>query len=167
MGYPRQLPRAYEYDNPRPSRSGPAALGWQHRYVITFVITVTGEPMSTNASTPRFKAAPARIGNARGYRIAAGLFRDHPELKEGEFEATYLGSGVVLLYPAVPGSSRASEEIDPVMAAYLAWTEQAMQRDPASLRPMTPREFEIAAALVDGVEVDLETDRLPDDFELP
>lgn len=122
---------------------------------------------TTTREAPTFKASPAKIGNARGYRIAAGLFREHPELTEGQFEAAYLGNGVVLLRRAEARQTAGAPDVDPVMAAYLAWTEAAMRRDPALLRPVTPREFDIAAALVEGVTVDLEHDRLPDDFELP
>lgn len=57
--------------------------------------------------------------------------------------------------------------MDPVVAAYLAWMERSMKDRPDLLRSMTAREFEIAEALVEGVEVDLDRDRLPDDFELP
>jgi hypothetical protein len=42
-----------------------------------------------------------------------------------------------------------------------------MTERPDLLRPMTLRELEAVEALVAGVEVDIDRDRLPDDFELP
>lgn len=117
-----------------------------------------------------YPVTPARIGNSRGYRIDASLFQEHPEMHEGSFEAAYLGTGTLLVRPrtvAPRRSCRADEDTDPVVAAYLAWTERVMAEQPALLRPMTLREFEVAEALVAGVEVDLEDDRLPDDFVLP
>jgi len=117
-----------------------------------------------------YAVTPARIGNSRGYRIDAALFQEHPEMHEGSFEAAYLGAGMLLVRPraAAPRRARrAEEDMDPVAAAYLAWTERAMTEQPELLRPLTLREFEVAEALVAGVEVDLEHDRLPDDFELP
>lgn len=117
-----------------------------------------------------YPVTPARIGNSRGYRVDAGFFQAHPELHEGNFEAAYLGVGTFLVRQraATPRHARAVEDdADPVAAAYLAWTERTMTEQPGLLRPMTMREFEIAEALVAGVEVDLEHDRLPDDFELP
>jgi hypothetical protein len=117
-----------------------------------------------------YPVTPANIGNSRGYRIDAALFREHPEMREGSFEAAYLGAGTLLVRPRVSAPSttrRRSDEVDPVAAAYLAWTERTMVEQPELLRPMSHREFEVAEALVAGVTVDLERDRLPDDFELP
>ena len=113
-----------------------------------------------------YPAMPARIGNSRGYRIDAALFQAHPELREGSFEAAYLGAGTLLVRPRST-SPHGEDAADPVAAAYLAWTERAMTEQPELLRPLTLREFEIAEALVAGVAVDVENDRLPDDFELP
>jgi hypothetical protein len=115
-----------------------------------------------------YAVTPAQIGNSRGYRIDAALFQAHPELREGSFEATYVGEGTLLLRPRTPESSDASDtEDDPVAAAYLAWTARVMTDRPDLLRPMTERELDLAEALVEGVPVDLDRDRLPDDFELP
>lgn len=117
-----------------------------------------------------YPATPARVGNSRGYRMDAALFQAHPELHEGQFEAAYLGAGTLLLRPratAAPGERETANDADPVTAAYLAWTERAMTEQPQLLRPMTLREFEVAEALVAGVAVDIENDRLPDDFDLP
>ena len=113
-----------------------------------------------------YAAMPARIGNSRGYRIDAALFQAHPELREGSFEAAYLGPGRLLVRPRAT-SPHEEDAADPVAAAYLAWTERAMTQQPELLRPMTLREFEIAEALVAGVAVDLEDECLPDDFVLP
>ena len=119
-----------------------------------------------------YAAAPAQIGNSRGYRVDAALFQAHPEMREGTFEATYLGAGILLVRQRaatqdVGAEAPATADADPVVAAYLAWTERAMLAHPTLLRPLTAREFVLAEALVDGVEVDLEHDRLPNDFELP
>lgn len=117
-----------------------------------------------------YPVTPARIGNSRGFRIDASLFQAHPEMHEGSFEAAYLGAGTLLVRPRATGPRRArrvDDEADPVMAAYLAWTERTMTEQPDLLRPMTQREFAVAEALVAGVTVDLEHDRLPNDFELP
>lgn len=118
-----------------------------------------------------YRATPARVGNSQGFRMDAALFQDHPELRDGTYEAAYLGTGTILLHPSMPAprraSARASAQVDPVVAAYLAWTERAMTAQPELLRPMTAREWQVAEGLVTGVEVDIEHDRLPDDFDLP
>jgi hypothetical protein len=97
----------------------------------------------------------------------ADLFHEHPELRDGAYEAAYVGNGTLLLRRSTSESRKASSDVDPVVAAYLAWTEQAMIAHPELLRSMTEREFRVAEELVAGVEVDLEDDRLPEDFELP
>lgn len=120
-----------------------------------------------------YRATPARVGNSQGFRMDAALFQTHPELRDGIFEAAYLGTGTFLVRPRAEtprrtsGARNVEADVDPVVAAYLAWTERAMKDRPDLLRSMTDREFEIAEALVEGVEVDLDRDRLPDDFELP
>lgn len=117
-----------------------------------------------------YPVTPARIGNSRGYRIDASLFQAHPEMHEGSFEAVYLGAGTLLVRERVATprrGRRCGSDADPVVAAYLAWTERGMTERPGLLRTMTEREFELAEALVAGVEVDVAEDRLPDGFELP
>lgn len=118
-----------------------------------------------------YRAIPARVGNSQGFRMDAALFQAHPELREGTYEATYVGSGTILVRPSAPESRQlgadGDPDIDPVMAAYLVWTERAMVAQPDLLRAMTIRELEVAEGLVAGVEVDLEHERLPDDFDLP
>lgn len=117
-----------------------------------------------------YRATPARVGNSRGFRIDAALFQAHPELRDGNFEAAYIGTGTILVRPRSATTRRApaaGQGVDPVVAAYLAWTERVMTEQPEFLRPMTAREFEVAEALVAGVEVDLTNDRLPDDSDLP
>ncbi len=119
-----------------------------------------------------YSASPAQIGNSRGYRMDAALFQAHPELHEGSFEAAYLGAGTILLRPRTPDPAKGRvgdgvDDIDPVAAAYLAWSERAMIEQPNLLREMSMREFELAEALIAGMRVDLDRDRLPDDFELP
>jgi antitoxin PrlF len=97
----------------------------------------------------------------------AALFQAHPELREGTYEAAYVGAGTILVRPRGPARQDAASDVDPVVAAYLAWTERAMIAQPELLRPMTAAEFQTAERLVAGVEVDVEHDRLPDDFDLP
>lgn len=97
----------------------------------------------------------------------ADLFHEHPELRDGNYEAAYVGAGTILVRPSTTASRHPSSDADPVIAAYLAWTERAMTAQPELLRPMSEREFRVAEELVAGVEVDLENDRLPDDFDLP
>jgi hypothetical protein len=122
--------------------------------------------------TETYAVAPAKIGNSRGYRVDAALFQAHPEMQGGNLEATYLGPSTVLLHRPLLGvkkgmATTTTEEVDPVIAAYLAWTERTMIAQPGLLRPLSAQEFALAEALVGNVEVDLENDRLPDDFELP
>lgn len=127
----------------------------------------TSDPMP---KIETFQATPARIGNSRGYRIDAALFQAHPEMLQGTFEAAYLGAGTMLIRPRMGHGGAVSEvleEGDPVLEAYLAWSDRAMASQPALLRPLTQKEFDVAEALIARVDVDVEHDRLPDDFELP
>jgi hypothetical protein len=114
-----------------------------------------------------YAVTPARIGNSRGYWIDAALFQAHPELGEGCFEAAYVGEGTLLLRPKTAWDAPAELEDDPVAAAYLAWTARSMADRPGLLRPMTARELDVVEALVHGIHMDPEHERLPDGFELP
>jgi hypothetical protein len=122
--------------------------------------------------TETYAVAPAKIGNSRGYRVDAAFFQAHPEMQGGNLEATYLGPRTVLLHAPLVGATKGvttttTAEADPVVAAYLAWTERMLVAEPGLLRPLSAQEFALAESLVAHVEVDLENDRLPDDFELP
>lgn len=156
---------AFEFAAPYPVPENPVCGRFPCYYVGYYT-----RPGGLMPKIDTYPVTPARIGNSRGYRIDASLFRDHPEMHEGSFEAAYLGAGTLLVRPwaAAPRRTRQAEpDTDPVVSAYLAWTERAMTAQPELLRPMTLRDIEVAEALVEGVEVDLEHDRLPDDFELP
>ncbi|MFS8082280.1 MAG: hypothetical protein ACMG51_02420 [Ginsengibacter sp.] len=116
-----------------------------------------------------YPVKPAKIGNSHGFRMDASLFKEHPELLTGQYEAAYLGPGVVLMRLREDSEATASpaDDVDPVMEAYLLWTERALASQPELLVPMSAQEFIRAEELVAGVTVDIENDRLPDDFELP
>lgn len=115
-----------------------------------------------------YPATPAEIGDSRGYWIDAALFEAHPELRNGSFEAAYMGKGVLLLRSCTVVSNAPLEiEDDPVAAAYLAWTARSMAARPGLLRPMNAQEFDLAEELVGGIPRDQAVDCLPDDFELP
>lgn len=116
-----------------------------------------------------YPVKPAKIGNSNGFRMDAALFREHPELLTGQYEAAYLGRGVVLMRRREESEATEvpADYVDPVMEAYLLWTERAMASRPELLIPMSAQEFIRAEELVAGVTVDIENDSLPYDFVLP
>jgi hypothetical protein len=112
-----------------------------------------------------YSAKPARVGNSQGYRLDAAFFREHPDMAEA-CDVMPIGDGAFLLVRHAPAARRAPL-VDPLATAYLAWLDAAMQRRPTLFQPLSAKEFALAEQLVAGVTVDLEADRVPDDFELP
>ena len=75
-------------------------------------------------------------------------------------DALGLKAGETLHYQLLPGGevrlSRMQNEDDPVMASFLSFLEQDMQKNPQSLKPFSADLFDRIDALTAGMEVDLD-----------
>ncbi|MDF7658995.1 type II toxin-antitoxin system PrlF family antitoxin [Erwiniaceae bacterium L1_54_6] len=80
-------------------------------------------------------------------------------IKPGEDRISYqiLSGGRVLL------RRHEEEQSDPVVGAFLAFLENDMVRNPSHIKPLDADLFARGAALVDGIDVDLDEDLVFDD----
>lgn len=123
--------------------------------------------MNIRALTPAtmsFRATATPIGNSKGLRLDAALFKAHPEFASGEFEVDVIAPGR-LLVRAEPALAGVADDVDPVFDAFLGFLGQAMEAHPQWLTPFRASEIRHVRELVAGVEVDPDEDF--SDFELP
>ena len=111
-----------------------------------------------------YRATATAVGNSKGLRVEGALFREHPEFASGEFEVDVIAPGRLLIraQPADAGE----EGEDPILGAFLAFLGQEMATRPDLTTPLTARDADRAARLVEGIEVE-DAESFPDDFELP
>ena len=110
-----------------------------------------------------FHATAAKVGNSRGLRLDAALFREHPEFQSGEFEVDVIAPGRLLVRAET--LTTATETADPVLSAFLAFMDTQMALRPDLLTSFDPAQLHLVDALVEGVEVD-ESTVFPDDFRI-
>jgi len=104
-----------------------------------------------------------RTGNSRAIRFESALFTSHPEFAEGDMEADVIAPGCLLIRTR---RQEQDESRDPVVAAFLAFLEEQIARNPELLRPLTTEDAAGLDELLDGVVYDREK-ALDDEFELP
>ena len=111
-----------------------------------------------------FRASATTMGNSKGFRLDAALYREHPEFASGEFEVDVIAPGR-LLVRAEPGPVDAGAA-DPVFDAFLHFLSQELKAHPEQVTSFTVADLRRVGELVAGVEVDRDAD-FPEDFDLP
>ena len=109
-----------------------------------------------------YHATAATVGNSRGLRLDAALFKTHPEFAKGEYEVDVIAPGRLL----VRAETQSAAEADPVFDAFLSFMEREMTQHPEQITPLTGTQNQEAAALIEGIDVDFDRD-LGDDYEMP
>lgn len=98
-----------------------------------------------------YEGTVTQVGNSKGMRLPAGLFRAYPEFN-GKVRVTVVGEGQVLL--SAKGQTRrkaAAGEDDPVMASFLRFMEEQMIRHPEEIVPADAEQLRRIGKLVEGV----------------
>ena len=103
-----------------------------------------------------FSGKSTSIGNSKGFRFDAALFKANPEFF-GEVRGTVLAPGQMLV-SVVPTGEKAQDldgdESNPVMQAFLGFLAGQMTAHPELIEPVTAAQMAHIAALVEGVEPD-------------
>ena len=103
-----------------------------------------------------FSGKSTSIGNSKGFRFDAALFKANPEFF-GEVRGTVLAPGQMLV-SVVPTGEKAQDldgdESNPVMQAFLSFLAGQMTAHPELIEPVTEAQMAHIAALVEGVEPD-------------
>jgi len=103
-----------------------------------------------------FSGKTTSIGNSKGFRFDAALFKANPEFF-GEVRGTVLAPGQMLVSVVSTGEQQPElqdDEGNPVMQAFLSFLEGQMAAHPELIEPVTEAQMTHIAALVEGVEPD-------------
>lgn len=103
-----------------------------------------------------FSGKSTSIGNSKGFRFDAALFKANPEFF-GEVRGTVLAPGQMLVSVVPTGRQPPEpqdEEENPVMQAFLSFMEGQMAAHPELIEPVSEAQMAEIAALVEGVELD-------------
>ena len=112
-----------------------------------------------------FEGSVTTTGRSEAVRLEKAFFRAHPEFRQkARVRAQAVGEGHVLVSVAEPVIST-SDEIDPVVSAYLAFLETDMVAHPERLSAFSSADLAAARELVRDVVV-ADDDSLPDDVTL-
>jgi hypothetical protein len=95
----------------------------------------------------------SRTGNSSGFRFEGALFKSHPEFN-GEVKAHILAPGRMLVTAEVAKQPHS----DPVMASFLAFLGQDIERAPEKIKPFSAARARRIGELVKGVRVDPDED---------
>jgi len=135
------------------SKAGRAPVGplaTEPYNVISFVLT---ESMMNHQT---FSGKSTSIGNSKGFRFDAALFKANPEFF-GEVRGTVLAPGQMLVSVVPMGEQQPElqdEEANPVMQAFLSFLVGQMAAHPELIEPVTEAQMAHIATLVEGVEPD-------------
>ena len=100
-----------------------------------------------------YRGKQARTGNSFGFRFEGALFKSHPEFN-GEVKAHIIAPGHML----VTAETSSPEETDPVMASFLAFLAQDMEKHPEKIKPLSADLVGRIERLTKGISVDPDED---------
>jgi antitoxin PrlF len=107
------------------------------------------------APRPGYRGKRAKTGNSLGFRFDKALFQSHPEFS-GDVRAHVIAPGTLLVV-AEP-KEEPNDENDPVLAAFLAFLADDMEKHPEQIMPLDPELMARIDALVGDIPVDLNED---------
>lgn len=120
-------------------------------------------PTSAGAGEKRtYEGAVATLGRSKAVRIEERFFVDHPEFGPGaRVKVRAIAPGCVLMAVEGPRAVGASEGIDPLIGAFLAFMGADLNANPHRVRPL---DLSPVVALVEGVTPARDDEDLPDDL---
>ena len=113
-----------------------------------------------------FHATATKVGNSKGLRLDAALYRDHPEFASGEYVVDVIAPGRLLVRAKGPELVTAEAEADPMLGAFLAFMDQQMLASPALFTALDRAQVALIESLVEGVDANDDTE-FPADFRVP
>jgi len=101
-----------------------------------------------HAAGSEYRGKQTRTGNSSGFRFEGALFKSHPEFN-GEVKAHIIAPGRML----VTAETAHHPRTDPVMASFLAFLGQDIERHPETVQPLEIELSERMARLAKGITV--------------
>ena len=126
---------------------------------------VARSPGADGAGVRAYKGKVTTTGSSKAVRLGKQFFVDHPEFEvSAEVRVCSVSPGYVLM--AVEGSGAVgtkSDELDPVVGAFLSFMEADLKANPHKVQPL---DLSQVAALIEGVAPLRDDEDLPADFTL-
>jgi hypothetical protein len=112
-----------------------------------------------------YKGKVTTTGSSKAVRLGKQFFTDHPEFEvSAEVRVRSVSPGYVLMAVEGPRSTgRKTNELDPVVGAFLSFMEADLKANPHKVQPL---DLSRVAALVEGVTPLRDDEDLPADFTL-
>lgn len=122
-------------------------------------------PAAGGAEVRAYKGKVTTTGSSKAVRLGKQFFADHPEFKvSAEVMVRSVSPGYVLMAVEAPKAvGEKSDELDPVVGAFLSFMEADLKANPHKVQPL---DLARVAALVEGVEPLRDDEDLPADFTL-
>lgn len=100
-----------------------------------------------------YKGKRTQTGNSQALRFDMALFRSHPEFS-GDVEAYVIAPGRMLVVSVDPVAARTKE--DPVVASFLSFLAQDMERNPHRIDPLSSGLLAQVERLTHGMKADFD-----------
>lgn len=112
-----------------------------------------------------YKGKVTTTGSSKAVRLGKQFFTDHPEFAvSAEVMVRPVSPGYVLMAVEAPKAvGQKTDELDPVVGAFLSFMEADLRANPQKVQPL---DLSRVAALVEGVEPLRDDEALPVDFTL-
>jgi hypothetical protein len=112
-----------------------------------------------------YKGKVTTTGSSKAVRLGKQFFADHPEFKvSAEVMVRSVSPGYVLMAVEAPRAvGEKSDELDPIVGAFLSFMEAELKANPHKVQPL---DLSRVAALVEGVDPLRDDEDLPADFTL-
>ncbi len=122
-------------------------------------------PAAGGAEVRAYKGKVTTTGSSKAVRLGKQFFADHPEFEvSAEVRVRSVSPGYVLMAVEAPKSTgRKTDELDPVVGAFLSFMEADLKANPHKVQPL---DLSRVAALVEGVTPLRDDEDLPTDFTL-
>ncbi|NJK61694.1 MAG: hypothetical protein HC921_02530 [Synechococcaceae cyanobacterium SM2_3_1] len=103
-----------------------------------------------------YTLSPAKIGNAAGFRLPAGFYRDHPQFANASGWVQVLSEDTLLvkLEPTQIDPETDPPEQDIILSLFLDLITKDALRNPANLEPYTEAISQEDDELLAGVQID-------------
>jgi hypothetical protein len=96
-------------------------------------LVIAKPPVAKQVHNQGYRGRKTQTGNSQALRFDMALFKSHPEFS-GDVEAYVIAPGRMLVVSLEPPAAQAKE--DPVVASFLSFLAQDMERNPRLIEPL-------------------------------
>jgi len=125
----------------------------------------TRAPVGGTTEARAYRGKVTTTGSSKAVRLGKQFFTDHPEFAlSADVMVRSVSPGYVLMAVEAPRAvGQKSDELDPIVGAFLSFMEADLRANPHKVQPL---DLSQVTALVEGVEPLRDDEALPADFAL-